>query len=60
MKPKKRNVKGKTGQSLNTKAKTDPTDDTALLEKFKLKNAALEKIKSAVIVSNGNSQIEDE
>lgn len=56
MKAKKINVRSKTGQHLNDKSKNDLTEETALMEKLKLQNTALEKIKSAVLVDKGISQ----
>lgn len=60
MKAKKINVRSKTGQHLNDKSKNDLTEETALMEKLKLQNTALEKIKSAVFERNGMSQNEGE
>lgn len=60
MKAKKMNVRSKTGQNLNDKSKNGPTDETALMEKLKLQNTALEKIKSAVSVNNAISHHEGE
>ncbi|MDO8898929.1 MAG: hypothetical protein Q7V19_14865 [Bacteroidales bacterium] len=60
MKQKKMNVRGKTGQNPVDKSKTDNSDETAIMEKLKLQNTALEKIKTAVYANNGNSQDEGE
>lgn len=58
MKQKKRNPRGKPDHRLNDRSDTETTDETALMEKLKLQNTALEKIKTAVLVSNGVPQDE--
>jgi hypothetical protein len=60
MKPKKKITQGKTGHYPDDKSKTGISDETAILEKLKLQNTALEKIKTAVYANNGTSQDESE
>ncbi len=59
MKPKKKHAGSKPGQSLIDKSESKTTDETTLMEKLKLQNTALEKIKTAVLVSNDISPEED-
>jgi len=49
------NLKSKTGHDLNDTSKNDSTDENVLMEKLKLQNTALEKIKSAVLAGKGIS-----
>jgi len=60
MKPKKKHAGSKPGQSLIDMSKSETTDETTLMEKLKLQNTALEKIKTAVYANNGTSQDESE
>ena len=53
-------VLSKQGSSLNDKFKAGPTDESAIMEKLKLQNTALEKIKTAVFINNGAAQDEGE
>ncbi len=56
MKTKKISGRSKTQQHLNHKSENGSTDENDYMEKLKLQNTALEKIKSAVIEDKGISQ----
>jgi hypothetical protein len=60
MKSKKMNARSKQGSSLNDKFKVGPTDESAIMEKLKLQNTALEKIKTAVFINNVAAEDEGE
>jgi hypothetical protein len=60
MKPKKMHAHRKTDLYPDDKSDKATSDETAILEKLKLQNAALEKIKTAVYADNGTSNDESE